>query len=323
MRLTQVLPAAALTALLLSGCIYANNDFTQEEFESAMSEARDQVNSALEDLDWEALGEEIDAGMEEALADIDWARELLNGEQNTGAKQLRILRRDAAGDTELDYILFCGSLHPDSWTPLEQLPEGMAPAAEYVLAQDKTVLAGQTGPDGVDERAVLRVCEDGTVQLDVKILEGLEGLVPEGSFRRSYRIPQEDLDCLLDPAPYLAGAETVLKMELDPGYDESEPFVNELLFTVSRDVDTLRGNALLRLDGGYASVEVGENGSDRVLWSSVWNGNIQDEAFTLSLSGLEQGKEYVLRFTGSGIESASVAVSFDGSLVQILERPAR
>lgn len=54
---------------------------------------------------------------------------------------------------------------------------------------------------------------------------------------------------------------TTIVMELDENYDDTDPFVNEKLFCVSEDLDSLTATGTLDMDGGNGSLEVKNNGS--------------------------------------------------------------
>lgn len=112
-------------------------------------------------------------------------------------------------------------------------------------------------------------------------------------------------------------------LEMDENYDETDPFVNEKLFCVSEDLDTLTAAGTLDLQGGKASLEVKNNRTGEVLWSRTWDADAEKESFTISLSGLKQEDEYVLCLTGTGIRRAAAEVTFDSSAVQEREKPLR
>ncbi len=207
MRWKALSVAAMLAALLLGGCIYKGNDFTQEEFESAVDSARIDLKGALDDaledldeeLDWEELQEELD----EALAEVDWAEELLDGQPNTGHnanKKLYILLREGMADIELDYQEFCQALHTADWERLSDLPEEAKPVREYILAQDKTILAGQQSPEGKDEFVTITVYDGGYLKMQLNTehphLHSLK-LIPEKFLSCIYRLTQQDFEYLM------------------------------------------------------------------------------------------------------------------------------
>ena len=116
---------------------------------------------------------------------------------------------------------------------------------------------------------------------------------------------------------------TVLEMEMDANYSNSDPFENGLLFCVSEDMDTLDAEVSFHMDGESGIVEIKDRNADEVLWSKTWDENVSDETFTITLENLQKDKEYVVRFTGTKINDAVVKVSFNSDLVQEKTRPSK
>lgn len=123
------------------------------------------------------------------------------------------------------------------------------------------------------------------------------------------------LPSLRDPAPSLT-------LELTEHYDDADPFVNEKLFCVSRDLAALDLKAAVHLDGGRGLLEIADNETGAVYWSRRWDGPAE-ERFPVSLTDLSPGKEYVVRFTGTEIRSAKVSLRWDSPFVHERTRPAR
>ncbi|WP_419025625.1 DUF4624 family lipoprotein [Emergencia sp.] len=117
------------------------------------------------------------------------------------------------------------------------------------------------------------------------------------------------------------GNELTIKMELDQGYDDTEPFVNEKLFSVSDDMETFIAEGTLRLDGKSVILEVKNNKTKEVLWSSTWDGEVQSDTFSISLNNVKKDDEYVVCLTGRKINYAALEITFDGDFVQERERP--
>ena len=114
---------------------------------------------------------------------------------------------------------------------------------------------------------------------------------------------------------------TTIVMELDENYDDTDPFVNEKLFCVSEDLDSLTATGTLDMDGGNGSLEVKNNKTNEVLWSETWETSVEEEAFSISLENLKKDDEYVICFTGTEINHATVEVAFNSDVVQERERP--
>lgn len=115
----------------------------------------------------------------------------------------------------------------------------------------------------------------------------------------------------------------VLEMDMDANYSNSDPFENGLLFCVSEDVDTLDAEVSFQMDGESGIVEIKDRNADGILWSKIWDENISDDTFTITLENLKKEKEYVVQFTGTKINYAVVKVSFDNEFVQEKTRPSK
>lgn len=114
---------------------------------------------------------------------------------------------------------------------------------------------------------------------------------------------------------------TIIEMALDEGYDDIDPFIDERLFCVSDNLDTLIAQGNLEMDGENGILEVKNNKTKEVLWSSTWEGNVQSEAFSISLDNLKKEDEYVVCFTGTRINHATIEIAFESDFVQEREKP--
>lgn len=114
---------------------------------------------------------------------------------------------------------------------------------------------------------------------------------------------------------------TTVKMELDENYDDADPFINELLFCVSEDLDNLTAEATLEMDGEKAVLEIKDNKTKEVLWSNTWEEIVKSEAFVISIDNLKKENEYVVCFTGTKINHAVIQITFESDLVQEREKP--
>ena len=99
---------------------------------------------------------------------------------------------------------------------------------------------------------------------------------------------------------------TVLEMEMNANYSNSDPFENGRLFCVSEDIETLDAEVYFQMDGERGIVEIKDRNSDEVLWSNTWDENVNGDTLSVSLSNLQNEKEYVVRFTGTKINHAVV-----------------
>lgn len=116
---------------------------------------------------------------------------------------------------------------------------------------------------------------------------------------------------------------TTIEMELNENYDDTDPFINEKLFCVSEDLDTLSAKGTFEMDGRTGILEVKNNKTDEVLWSNMWEGTVKSESFSISLENLKKAEEYVVCFTGTEITHATIEVAFESDFVQERETPAR
>ena len=107
-----------------------------------------------------------------------------------------------------------------------------------------------------------------------------------------------------------------IEMKLDENF-------NERLFCVSEDLDTLTAEVTFEMDGESGILEVKNNKTNEVLWSNSWEENVKPETFTISLKDLKKDDEYVVCFTGTKINQATIEITFESELVQEREKPLR
>lgn len=118
-------------------------------------------------------------------------------------------------------------------------------------------------------------------------------------------------------------ADFQLEMELTKDYDDTDPFVNESLFTVTGNVDHLDLAVTLTMEGDSGVLEIADNNTEAVLWSNQWSENTKNSTFTVPFTSLEKDGEYVVRFTGTKIVYAKVLVTCDSDLIEKRDRPAK
>ena len=116
---------------------------------------------------------------------------------------------------------------------------------------------------------------------------------------------------------------TVLEMEMNANYSNSDPFENGRLFCVSEDIETLDADVYFQMDGERGIVEIKDRNADEVLWSNTWDEKVSGDTITVSLNNLQKEKEYDVRFTGTKINHAVVNVTFESELVQEKSRPSK
>lgn len=115
----------------------------------------------------------------------------------------------------------------------------------------------------------------------------------------------------------------VLQMEMDENYSDSDPFENGRLFCVSEDVANVDAEVFYNMNGESGTVEIKERNHDEILWTHTWEADVNDTVFPISISSLQKGKEYVVRFTGTKIKHAIVKVTFDSDVIQEKDRPSK
>ena len=81
---------------------------------------------------------------------------------------------------------------------------------------------------------------------------------------------------------------TVLKMEMNANYSNSDPFENGRLFCVSEDIETLDAEAYFQMDGERGIVEIKDRNADEVLWSNTWVENASGDTVTVLFKNLTQ-----------------------------------
>ena len=112
-----------------------------------------------------------------------------------------------------------------------------------------------------------------------------------------------------------------INMELTENYDDADPFIDERLFYVTKDMDTLQLNLLYQMKGEEGILEIADNKTGDVLWMSIWHGTVDTATTAAQLKNLETDKEYVIRFTGTKIEYAAITAVSDSDKIQERERP--
>ena len=112
-----------------------------------------------------------------------------------------------------------------------------------------------------------------------------------------------------------------IDMTLTKDWDDADPFIDERLFYVTKDVDSLELNIIFQMKGESGLLEIADNNSDEVLWSNSWNSSVGNTSLTASLKSLQKEKEYVIRFTGTKIEYANIVVGSENDFIQERTRP--
>lgn len=119
-----------------------------------------------------------------------------------------------------------------------------------------------------------------------------------------------------------ATQKTVLEMEMDSNYSDSDPFENARLFCVSEDIEALDADVNFQMEGESGIVKIKDRNTDEVLWGNTWDESAGSDTVSVALNHLQKEKEYVVQFTGTKINYALVKVTFESELVQEKARPS-
>lgn len=119
------------------------------------------------------------------------------------------------------------------------------------------------------------------------------------------------------------GKKMSIEMELDKNYDDKDPFVNERLFYVTKDLDGLSAEGTFKMDGESIVLEVKNNKTKEVLWSKTWEENVKSEPLSITLKNLKKEDEYVVCLTGRKVNYAAIGITFDSGFVKEREKPSR
>lgn len=118
----------------------------------------------------------------------------------------------------------------------------------------------------------------------------------------------------------------VIEMELTSNYDDADPFVNEQLFYVSEDVDSVDFEAYLQMKSETCLLEIADNETKEVMieifWSEGFNASGEDKEY-ITLVDLDKEKEYVIRLTCTEVENVKLVMTSDNSLVKVREQPQK
>ena len=112
-----------------------------------------------------------------------------------------------------------------------------------------------------------------------------------------------------------------IDMTLTKDWDDADPFIDERLFHVTKDVDSVELNIIFQMMGESGLLEIADNNSDEVLWSNSWDSSVGNTSLAASLKSLQKEKEYVIRFTGTKIEYANIVVASESDLIKERTRP--
>lgn len=114
----------------------------------------------------------------------------------------------------------------------------------------------------------------------------------------------------------------VMEMEMSEGYDENQPFINEKLFTVSENVESLELSTTFELVGETATLKIFDRETEAILFEQdTWNTNVDKTNFIITLDNLEKDREYVIQLTCENIEYVKLVITSENSLIKEKEKP--
>lgn len=116
----------------------------------------------------------------------------------------------------------------------------------------------------------------------------------------------------------------VIEMELTGDYDDADPFINEQLFYVSEDAESVDFEAHLQMKSETCLLEIADNETKEVLlecfWREGFNDSGEDKEY-ITLFDLDKDKEYVIRLTCTEVDYVRLVVTSDSSLVKMRAQP--
>ena len=114
-----------------------------------------------------------------------------------------------------------------------------------------------------------------------------------------------------------------INMELTQNYDKSEPFIDERLFVVTKDTASLQLTIDIQSLADTSLLEIIDTNTKDILWYREWDQQITATTISVSLSNLVSQKEYLIRFSGTGVKSTNISITSDDSNIQTKQRPSR
>jgi hypothetical protein len=114
-------------------------------------------------------------------------------------------------------------------------------------------------------------------------------------------------------------AATVFEIEMTSSYDDSDPFINEKLFYVSEDTESVDFEAHLQMKSETCLLEIADNETKEVLievfLKERFNDSGEDKEH-ITLFDLDKDKEYIIRLTCTKVENVKLVMTTDSSLVK-------
>lgn len=118
----------------------------------------------------------------------------------------------------------------------------------------------------------------------------------------------------------------VIEMELTSSYDDADPLVNEQLFYVSDDMDSVDFKAYLQMRSKTCLLEIADNETQELMVEVFWRESFNDrgeDRENITLFDLDKDKEYVIRLTCTEVENVKLIITSASSLVKLREQPQK
>lgn len=110
------------------------------------------------------------------------------------------------------------------------------------------------------------------------------------------------------------------EMEIVEDYDDTDPFIDERLFYVTDNIESLKLDISFQIESENSILEVLDNETDEVLWRAELQDNENDKII-VPLKSLKKNKEYVIKFTGTKIKHVKIIISSDNKLIKEKAKP--
>ncbi len=110
------------------------------------------------------------------------------------------------------------------------------------------------------------------------------------------------------------------EMEILEDYDDTDPFIDERLFYVTDNAESLKLDVSFQIESESSVLEILDNETDEVLWRAELQENENDKVI-VPLKSLKKDKEYVIKFTGTKIEYVKIIISSNNKLIKERVKP--
>lgn len=111
--------------------------------------------------------------------------------------------------------------------------------------------------------------------------------------------------------------EAVFCVDMEPA-GSAQPSLDERLFCVTQDLPAVELDFIVESGGATGSLQVADFRTGEFLWEKGVNGSL---VFTQAIGPLKRGREYALRFTGTGSARTRITVSYRGDELKALASP--